>query len=160
MPVNSGTKAIPTTMPFEPIPRSTLHGRWASRLRWVADGRRDFSSSLFSSVSRADDAAARNVFTSVCQFHGCFNGCIFLFQNFFHVINPRFPLSSSAPHAFNVAMECLSSWLNHVSLLFWILSIIVSSCSSIFLTVSFLTFCSLETLCIFLSNPFLSIGYF
>jgi len=43
------------------------------------------------------------------QFHGCFNVCVLLLllQIFFHIVNPRFPLSSSAPHAFDVAVECL-----------------------------------------------------
>jgi len=41
------------------------------------------------------------------QFHRCFNVCIFLLQIFFHVVNPHFPLFSSAPHAFDVAVKCL-----------------------------------------------------
>jgi len=128
------------------------------------------SSSLFSSISRADAEAAQNASTSVClvsvpSLFRCLDVFIFLFQIFLHVINPRFHLSSSASHTFNVAVECLV-WESiifhpfHVTkrLLFWILSIIVSSCSSIFLTVSFLTFCSLKTpsTVFFWANPFLS----
>ena len=110
-----------------------------------------------------------SAFTSVClvslpSLLQCLH--FFLLQIFFHVVNPRFPLSS---HAFDVAVECLlwesiifhpfhvtepckSSFL-FFSFLFWILSIIVSFCSYIFLIVSFLTFCSLETPSIFLSQP-------
>jgi len=98
------------------------------------------------------------------QFHGCFNVCIFLPQIFFHIVSPSFPLSSSAPHAFDVAVECLV-WESiifhplHVTepckslILFRILSIIVYFCFNIFLIVSFLNFCSLETPSIFLSQP-------
>jgi len=41
------------------------------------------------------------------QFHRCFNVSVFLLQTFFHVVNPRFPLSSSASHTFDVPVECL-----------------------------------------------------
>ena len=93
------------------------------------------------------------------QFRRCFNVCIFLLQIFFHVVNPRFPLSSSVSHSFNVAVECLvwesiifqfhsfyvtkpctckSSFLDFVDYCF--------SCASIFLIVSFLTLCNVQPL--------------
>jgi len=137
MPVNSGTKAIPTTMPFEPIPRSTLHGRWASRLRWVADGRRDFSSSLFSSVSRADDEAARIAFTSVCLvsvssllqcLHFSSPDLLSRCQSTFSFVFLCFSLlqcSSGVP--FKLTEPCKSSFLDFVDYCFLLLQYIPDS---------------------------------
>ena len=117
------------------------------------------------SVSRADDEAARNASTSVCLVSDpsllqclhfsspdllsrCQSTFSFVFLCF-----SRLRRSSGVPcvesiifHPFHVTEP------SSPSLLFWILSIIVSSCSTIFLTVSFLTFCSLETPSIFLQT--------
>ena len=98
------------------------------------------------------------------QFHRCFNVYIFAPQIFFHVVNPRFPLSSSASHAFDVACsppclvwECIIFHPFHVTepckSSFLDLSIIVSSCSITFLTVLFLTFCSLARDSRYFSEP-------